>query len=311
MENNSNKIKNLNMRIKRSILKKVMLLIVCFALIANLNSQIQKKYLSTKLLPYPKGLGIVSEDKMKDVMYSKLQTGVGDFFQYYVGTGIYRNEKVYWIEMESLMGSMFSIKSLKIDSVNNLVHDTIKTKFKDDAKMIALEIKHNLSNNEIQYVWLNEKDERTNQAVVFPLYNPLSKGNKFPNLDLKQLNGDVITTKKLVGKVVVINWWSIYCSPCIAEIPGLNKLVEQFKDNPDVKFIAIADNDEEKLQSFLGKKEYNYIQTISNKDITRFFGNSYPKNLIIDTSGKIYYLSIGGYQDKYIEIEREIKNLIK
>ncbi len=285
--------------------------IICIVFAININSQSQIKYLSTKLSPYPKGLGLVDENKMKNVMYSKLQTGVGDFFQYYIGTANYQNNKIYWIEIESLMGSMFSTEKLKKDTINNLVHDTIKTKFKDETQMIALELIHNLSTNEIKYVWLNEKNDRQQQAFIFPVFNPLSKGNKLPDLVLEQLNGEVIRTKDLVGKVLVINWWSTNCSPCIAEMPGLNKLVDEFKNNPNIKFIAIADNNNEQIQNFLKKKEFNYIQTLTNKETTHYFEKSYPRNIIVDSDGKICYSTRGGYSEKYLEIKKELDKLSK
>ena len=55
---------------------------------------------------------------------------------------------------------------------------------------------------------------------------------------------------KLKGKVVVLDFWAMWCSPCIAAIPHLNQLAEEFSSQP-VVFIAITDDSEARLKSFL------------------------------------------------------------
>ena len=47
----------------------------------------------------------------------------------------------------------------------------------------------------------------------------------------------------LKGKVVVVEFWATWCAPCIASIPHLNELAEQFRDE-DVVFISLVDTAE-------------------------------------------------------------------
>ena len=56
--------------------------------------------------------------------------------------------------------------------------------------------------------------------------------------------------EKLKGKVVVLDFWATWCTPCVAGIPHLNQLAAEFSGQP-VVFIAITDDSEERLKGFL------------------------------------------------------------
>jgi len=270
----------------------------------------QVPYFSTMLSPYSEGLDIISSNN-KIETYTSLETGLGEFFKVYIGTGKQGDNPLYWVKMESLTGSTVSFFSMVKDSSLNVCRDTIKTKFRKNTEMVALEIIHNLSTNEIQYIWLDADNNRSEKAKIISLNNPLQQGKIFPDLTVERLNGGKLSINDLTGKIIVINWWSVNCGPCIAEMQGFNKLVEQYKENPNVVFIAIADNNKEQLTRFFEKREFNYIQTLGNKDVLKIFGNGYPVNIVINSTGKICYYSSGGYSDMYLEIEKVLKGLLE
>ena len=49
--------------------------------------------------------------------------------------------------------------------------------------------------------------------------------------DISETDFDFNTAK---GKVVVINFWATWCPPCIAEMPSLDLLYQNYKNNDDV-----------------------------------------------------------------------------
>lgn len=93
-------------------------------------------------------------------------------------------------------------------------------------------------------------------------------------------------------------------------MPGLNQLVEQYKDNPNIVFIAIADNDKDRLPGFLYNHEFNYIQTLANQEARVLFDPIYPQHIIIDSTGEIYHHSSGGKENIYLKIDEKIKELL-
>jgi peroxiredoxin len=55
-------------------------------------------------------------------------------------------------------------------------------------------------------------------------------GFSAPDFTLESLAGDPITLTDLRGKVVVLNFWASWCTPCRAEMPALNAVYEKFRD---------------------------------------------------------------------------------
>ena len=70
-------------------------------------------------------------------------------------------------------------------------------------------------------------------------------GTEFPGFNVLDLQGNRLTTAELKGKVLVLNFWFIGCSPCEMERPSLNDLKKLYAENKDVVFIAFAKNDKD------------------------------------------------------------------
>src|SRR5690606_6465578 len=70
--------------------------------------------------------------------------------------------------------------------------------------------------------------------------------------------GNRIDAANQAGKVVFINFWATWCPPCIAEMPSIDKLYAQFKDNEDIVFVmADVDNQYEKSKQFMDDRNLN------------------------------------------------------
>jgi peroxiredoxin len=59
------------------------------------------------------------------------------------------------------------------------------------------------------------------------------------SLDMTTINGEKITSKDLLGKVVLINFWATDCPGCIAEMPGLINTYKKYK-NQNFELIAVS-----------------------------------------------------------------------
>lgn len=112
------------------------------------------------------------------------------------------------------------------------------------------------------------------------------KGGAMPEFNLISLNKGMISSKSLLGKPTILNFWFTNCQPCLDEIPMLNSLVSEFDDN--VNFLAITFQKKEIINSFLKNREFNFSQIVDARDYIREFGVMvYPKLVIVDKNGII------------------------
>ena len=121
----------------------------------------------------------------------------------------------------------------------------------------------------------------------------LRNGDVPPALALdKMLQGPAVgevSWDKLKGKVVVLEFWSTSCGPCIAAIPHLNDLVDEFSQKP-VVFLSVTGENEDHVKAFLKRKPIGgWIAIDDFYDVTRtaFGVNAIPTTFIVDASGKI------------------------
>ncbi|MDE2890852.1 MAG: TlpA disulfide reductase family protein [Gemmatimonadota bacterium] len=140
--------------------------------------------------------------------------------------------------------------------------------------------------------------------------NRLKWQAQIPDFRVQLLNGDSLAIADLRGGFVVINWWATTCSPCIAEMPGLNELVEKYSGNDDISFLAIATDKREDLSRFLESRKFAYTQALYNETVTEIFGNALPRNVIINPSGEVVYDQVGGSPTTHKILDEAIERLM-
>jgi uncharacterized protein (TIGR03435 family) len=130
-------------------------------------------------------------------------------------------------------------------------------------------------------------------TLASPNVNAAPKvGDTAPELGLEQvLQAPADTTvswQTLQGKVVVLEFWATWCAPCIAAIPHLNELADEFKGKP-VQFIAITDEDSKVVEPFLKKRPMRaWIGLDRDKSMFKAYGvSSIPHTVIVNTNGEI------------------------
>jgi len=129
-----------------------------------------------------------------------------------------------------------------------------------------------------------------------------------PDLSGSDLAGNKVQLSTLKGKVAVLNFWGTGCGPCIAEMPQLNKLVEKFRTNDKVVFLAITSDKTEKLRSFFRNRQFDY--TVVNNAAganERYNIDALPAHIVIDKNGRIINRSIGARQDIVPYLEQQIE----
>ena len=121
-------------------------------------------------------------------------------------------------------------------------------------------------------------------------------GDLAPEINLKLLDGQLVTNESLIGKVVVIQFTASWCSVCIKEMPHLEKEVwQRFKDDDFILIGVDLKEELEVVEEFIQKTKVTYPFTI-DKDGSFFESFTLPKagvtrNIVLDKSGKISFLT--------------------
>ena len=92
----------------------------------------------------------------------------------------------------------------------------------------------------------------------------------------------------LKGKVVVLEFWATWCVPCVAEIPHLNQLSEEFRDK-QVQFISVTDEGEDVIAPFLKRQEMkSWIGLDTDRSAFEAYGvRGIPRTFLINQEGII------------------------
>lgn len=147
----------------------------------------------------------------------------------------------------------------------------------------------------------NDKEVQFTFAVlaVDPFEAFLKKwvGQSFPDFEIKDINGKVYQKSSFNGKVVVFNFWSTTCAPCIEEMPRLNELVSSYTKQP-VVFLAPAPEHLEKVKKSLAKHPFDYTILPDASSLFTALGiDSYPYHIVVDKGGIIKAIYHGSRTD--------------
>jgi cytochrome c biogenesis protein CcmG/thiol:disulfide interchange protein DsbE len=132
-----------------------------------------------------------------------------------------------------------------------------------------------------------------------------------PVLTLVDLSGNKILTSSYTGKVVLINFWAAWCTPCAEEIPRFVALQDKYRAQ-DLQVIGISMEDQDRtLRDFCEKHKVNYPVIAGNQKIAEAYGGilGLPTTFLIGRDGRIR-AKYSGLAD-FAKLEQEIVAMLR
>ena len=113
-------------------------------------------------------------------------------------------------------------------------------------------------------------------------------GKPAPAIKLPLLGGGTFELAAQRGHVVVLDFWATWCGPCLAEIPHYEAL---HKQQPDVRVIGIASEDEEALRAT--PTAYPVVRDDNAIAWRDYLVMAVPTTFVIDEKGIIRHVEVG------------------
>ncbi len=130
---------------------------------------------------------------------------------------------------------------------------------------------------------------------------------KLPEITLTDIDGKEFSINTLNGKPTLINFWFTNCKSCIDEMPVLNKIYDNYKEQ--FNFVAITYENKEKTDAFLKKHPYKFLHIVNAKNLTDQLNlKIYPTNLFLDKNGIVKFTEYGIPYEQHPGKELQIGN---
>ena len=135
---------------------------------------------------------------------------------------------------------------------------------------------------------------------------PVTSGQA-PGFTLDSLDGGTITLGDLEGQVVVLDFWAVWCRPCVEAMPHLQRLHERYADQGVVVLAINVEEDRGEVAEFVA--DHGYTLTVlfdSNGRVAGAYGVvGIPHTVVVDREGEVHYVP-GGLDD----VEDTLRQLV-
>ena len=137
-----------------------------------------------------------------------------------------------------------------------------------------------------------------------------------PEFDLPDRQGRTHSLSQYRGQVVFLNFWASFCEPCREEMPSMESLVRQYRDQ-GLTMVAISVdsgwNDVDRfMASFLPGERSAMTVLLNESESTmhRYGTEMLPETYIIDRDGRMVARFVGAYDWSRPEIRQIIEGLL-
>lgn len=222
----------------------------------------------------------------------------------------------------------FYLKIILHDITQYDVYNRYKLLVIDKKLMLPLAMRmHQVTLDKVQDLFYNIKEIRLNSsndvydftsqrypAEYKPETSSVNKnlysllGKQFPSFSFSSFDGTISSSNQLKGKLVLLDFWEVWCGACIVSMPKVQALYEKYKNRGVEMFGVIHEKETvETAKLMIDKRKFSIPMRLGNEDMKKTYSiNAVPAYILIDRTGKIVLVS-EGYPEY---LEEEIKKYL-
>ncbi|MGB8706760.1 MAG: redoxin domain-containing protein [Dehalococcoidia bacterium] len=150
----------------------------------------------------------------------------------------------------------------------------------------------------------NEATSASNQPfkTLTPIPVGTQVGNRAPDFSLQDLSGKDVKLSDFRGKIVMINFWAIWCIPCKDELPYMQAVSDNWSGK-GVVVLPIAVNTSERLDTvgeYITQNSYTFqvLWDAKGQAESLYSVSTLPTTFFIDREGIIKKIQVGSFDDQ-------------
>ena len=200
----------------------------------------------------------------------------------------YKSKELGKIESIDLLNEKFTLAK-KLFSDKKIFDDIISRAVITHINFNGIDGIDSIYNEVLPFV--TDKANKSRLVKKYTAWKNLTKGNKAPNFELEDVNGEMVRLSDFKGKYLYIDCWSSYCGPCLSQLPAMKLLADEFADK-DIVFISVSmDRNRDRWLNKLKEFDLNIVNLCTggkkhqfNKD---YIIRALPRYILIDKEGVI------------------------
>ena len=141
---------------------------------------------------------------------------------------------------------------------------------------------------------------------------PYEEQDEAPALVLPDLGGRQHDLGSYRGQVVLVNFWASWCTPCLMEMPSMQRLATALKDKPFRLLAVNVKESRSKAWKFMNLLNVTFTSLLDSKGEAAEAWNVqiYPTSYLIDADGRVRYVAYGAVEWDSAEIIKRIETLL-
>jgi thiol-disulfide isomerase/thioredoxin len=129
-----------------------------------------------------------------------------------------------------------------------------------------------------------------------------------PFFELASFDNKLVTSANIANKVVLFDFWEVWCGPCLASMPTVDSLFQKYRAKGLEVYGMMSEKDQlDAAKLLVNKRKYTFPMLLANENIKKSLGIiAVPTYVLVNKQGIITYISEGFSEALESEIRKAL-----